>query len=108
MRMKNSINIDEKLYEKIIAVAYKDASLIDKFIVYRKAKKDPGIQQLLNEFTETAMAVHNIKSDELPDSTIASVKNRMNNIDKKDFIGNFVYSKIIARPLLAHPVLPEY
>ena len=101
MRMKNSINIDEKLYEKIIAVAYKDASSIDKFIVYRKAKKDPEIQQLLNEFTETAMAVHNIKSDELPDSTIASVKNRMNNIDKKDFIGNFVYSKIIARPLLS-------
>lgn len=101
MQMKNSNNIDEKLYDKIIAVAYKDASLIDKFIVYRKANKSPVIQRLLNEFRETAAAVHNIKSDEFPDSAIASVKNRLIRKHKKVFIGGFIYSKIIARPLLS-------
>lgn len=104
MRMKNSNNMDEELYNKIIAVAYKDASLIDKFIVYKKAKRNPEIQKLLNDFKETAAAVHNIKSDELPDSVIASVKNRMIRKDKKDFIGSFIYSKIIANPLLSSGV----
>ena len=58
MQEKNSVNIEEKLYDRIIAVAYNDASLVDRFVVYRMARKNPGIQNILNEFKATATAVH--------------------------------------------------
>ena len=105
MPEKNSTKIDEKLYDRIIAVAYDDASLIDKFIVYMKAKKNPDIQKILNEFKATANAIQNIKDNDLPESVIDSVKQRISRKEKKEFFGGFVYSKIISRPLLSSGVV---
>ena len=99
MQKKNSTNIDEKLYDKIIAVAYNDSSLVDKIIIYIKAKRNPEIQTLLNEFKETAAAVRSIQSKEIPETAVNAAKKVVKN-SKNEFIGYFVYSKIISRPLL--------
>ena len=104
MQEKNSVNIEEKLYDRIIAVAYNDASLVDRFVVYRMARKNPGIQNILNEFKATATAVHKIKCNELHESVIVSVKQRISRKEKKEFFGSFIYSKIISRPLLSSGV----
>ena len=101
MQMKNSNNIDDKLYDKIVAVAYNDASLFDKFLINRLAKKNPDIKNILDEFKETANAIHNIQPEELPASVIASVKNRVENNSRKNLFGSFIYSKIAAKPLLS-------
>jgi hypothetical protein len=101
MQEKNLTNIDEKLYNKIIAVAYNDASLFDKFIVYSRARNNVEIQTLLNEFKETAAAVRSIQSKELPETVVNTVKSRIVKNNRKDFIGNIIYSKLISRPLLS-------
>ena len=101
MQEKNSTNIDEKLYDKIIAVAYNDSSLVDKIIIYIKARRNPEVQTLLNEFKETASAVRNIQSKELPEVVVNTVKSRIVKNSKEDFIGNIIYSKIVSRPLLS-------
>ncbi|MHA2167976.1 MAG: hypothetical protein ACXAAT_19190 [Candidatus Hodarchaeales archaeon] len=93
--------MDEKLLDKIIAVAYGDAGLFDKFIIYRKAKKNSCVKQLLNEHKLTANSVHNLKDIELPESTIYSVQDKMKYKSKNDFFGSVIYSGFLRKPILS-------
>jgi len=101
MQMKNLNNIDEKLYDKIVAVAYNDASLLDKILINRLAKKNTDVRDLLKEFKETAKAVHNIQANELSESVVGSVRKRTVNNKRKNLFGSFIYSKIAARPFFS-------
>lgn len=103
--MKNSINIDEKMYDKIIAVAYNDASLTDRFIVYRMAKRNSDVKKILEEYKRTANALRNIKPDELPDTVIDSVNSKIENSKSENLLGSLIYSKIVARPLLSSSIV---
>jgi len=105
MQVKNSNNIDERLYDKIVAVAYNDASLLDSFLINRLAKKNPEVKRILNEFKETANAVRSIQPYDLPASVIDSVKNRIGNSNRKSLLGNFIYPGIAARPLLSTSIV---
>ena len=58
MRENISNNIDEKLLDKIIAVAYSDAALYDRLVVWLNSKSDPEIKKLLDEYKLTAASVH--------------------------------------------------
>lgn len=64
-RMKYS-NIPEALQNKIIAAAYGDASLKDKFSVLLAARKNKEIKNMFDEFKRTASTVRNLKIDECP------------------------------------------
>ena len=55
MQEKKSNKIDEKLLDKIIAVAYSDAGLYDRIIVWVKSKNNPEIKGLLDEYKLTAL-----------------------------------------------------
>jgi len=50
MREKSSYKIDEKLLDKIIAVAYSDAGLYDRMVVWINVRRDPEIKGLLDEY----------------------------------------------------------
>ena len=73
MQNKKLNNIDEEILNKIIGVAYKDASLIDRIRTYFLAKKNPDVQRLLNEYRETAGNVRKVPLEECPDSVTKSL-----------------------------------
>ncbi len=61
--------ISEEYLDKIIAVAYGDASLLDKLKVYMDARKDERIKQILLQYKSTASVVHSIAREDYRDST---------------------------------------
>lgn len=85
MQDKKLNNIDENILDKIIAVAYKDASLKDRINVYFLARNDPEVKRLLNEYRETAGNVKKIPMEECPDSVITSLEIKTGK-EKKSFI----------------------
>ncbi len=64
MQEKNSNKIDEKLLEKIIAVAYSDAVWYDRMVVRINAMRNPEIKELLDEYKlmGTVMGTHTGRS----------------------------------------------
>jgi len=52
--MKTTYKINEEYLEKIISVAYGDASFIDEIKIYLDSKKNPEVKKILDEYRETA------------------------------------------------------
>ena len=57
MSYKKSSKISEEFLNKIISVAYKDAKIFDKAVVYYLAFRNSEIKKLLNDFKKTAAEV---------------------------------------------------
>ena len=76
MRLKESNKLDQKLFDKIIRVAYGDAGIIDRIYVNLKASSNQKIKELLEEYKHTADAVHHVKQENVPDQIIKLVTNR--------------------------------
>jgi hypothetical protein len=85
MQDKKLNSISEEILDKIIAVAYKDASLNDKISIYFLAKKNPEIKSLLSEYRETAGNVKKVPLEECPDSVVNSLEIKTKK-EKKSFI----------------------
>lgn len=56
----------EELENKIIAVAYGDANLLDKLKIRKLAEKDSEVRKLLTEYSRTAQGVHSLKMEKYP------------------------------------------
>jgi len=104
MQEKNSNKIDEKLLDKIIAVAYKDAGLYDRLIVWMNARKDQEIKKFLNEYKLTASSVHSLDEEKLPEANLKSVYHKIGKIEKPKpavpFIHSFIHSFDFSKPLI--------
>ena len=92
--------IDEKLLDKIIAVAYSDAGLYDRLVVWINARRYPEIENMLAEYRLTAKSVHQLIEAELPESTLSSVRQRIIRKSQNNFIGSIIYS-FASKPLLS-------
>ena len=102
---KNNLNkIEDPLLGKIIAVAYGDAGLMDKMIIYRLARKDALVKKLLNEYRVTANSVHKIQKIELPAKVSDRVRSRISGESNHNAVGLFIYSRLFARPILSSAV----
>ena len=82
MRENISNKIDEKLLDKIIAVAYGDAGLYDRLIVWMHARRDPEIKTLLDEYRLTAYSVHSLDEKKLPEANLKSVYHKIGQKEK--------------------------
>lgn len=100
MQENISNKIDEKLLDKIIAVAYSDAGLYDRMVVWINARRYPEIEKLLSEYKLTSKSVHQLVETELPESTLSSVRQRTSRKSQGDFIGSIIYS-FASKPLLS-------
>ncbi len=100
MQENISNKIDEKLLDKIIAVAYGDAGLYDRMVVWIISKREPEIEKLLAEYKLTAKSVHQLVETELPESSLSSVRQRIAGKTQNDFIGSIIYS-FASKPLLS-------
>jgi hypothetical protein len=104
MQKNNSNKIEESLLAKIIAVAYGDAGLMDKIKIYKLAKKNALVKQLLIEYRLTANTVHKIEETELPASISDKVRSRIEGESNSNAVGSFIYSRLFARPILSTSV----
>ena len=100
MQENISNSIDEKLLDKIIAVAYSDAGLYDRMVVWINAMRYPEVEKMLAEYKITAKSVHHLVESELPESTISSVRQRTDGKQQNDFFGSMIYS-FASKPLLS-------
>ncbi len=98
--MKN--NIDEKLMEKIIRTAYGDANIIEKLFVKLKAKNNPEVKKLFDDYRKTASAVRNIPLFKYPEHQVNNTlkKMKITPVKEKSYLLDFVWL-IAKRPLLS-------
>ena len=85
MQDKKLNDISEEILDKIIAVAYKDASLKDRISIYFVAKKNPEVKRLLIDYRETAGNVKKVPLEECPDSVIKSLEIKTGK-EKRSFV----------------------
>lgn len=76
------LNIDDKLLEEIISVAYGDASFLTKRKVMKLAEKEIEIKNLLDEYQQAAVEVHSIQPNECPADIVSGVFNKTGNNKK--------------------------
>lgn len=105
MRENISNIIDEKLLDKIIAVAYGDAGLYDRLIVWMNSKNNPEIKKLLDEYKLTAFSVHSLDEKKLPEANLKSVYHKIGQGGKTKpavpFIHSLIHSFNFSKPLVS-------
>ncbi len=98
--MKRSNLINEKLIASIICVAYGDAGIAEKIKVYFYSLINPRVKELLEEYRETAGAVHSYKKVECPAVVIQTVRNKIYKYEKAARRKNSFTGVLFARPLV--------
>ncbi|PID56957.1 MAG: hypothetical protein CR986_09780 [Ignavibacteriae bacterium] len=89
----------DELLNRIIAVAYNDASIIEKFKIYRLAKKNKEVKQTLDEYKNAASETRNISPDNCPDKIIENIKVRTNYRPlNRDSLSDDLFSFVFGRP----------
>ena len=102
MKRKKSFELTEVFLNKIISVAYNDASLIDKLKVYRAASKYSEVSKIYSSYKKICDEVKKLREDVCPDELISSVKSNTISNQKKNKI--FIYdlfSIIYNRPIIS-------
>ena len=62
--MKTPDRINEDYLDKIISVAYGDASFVDEIKIYLDSKKNPEVKRLLDEYRQTARGLKSLKEED--------------------------------------------
>ncbi len=103
--MINSDNINPKLIDKIINVAYGDASIIERMIVYWKASRNDEARKILEEYKATAISVHNMERENLPEYVIESVRRRIEFENESENLISKIYFALFTKPIFSAAVV---
>ena len=102
MKHKNNNIVDEEMMNKIISVAYGDASLKDRYVVYKASRQSVEIKALLDEYRSTARSVHALPMEECSEEIAESASNKFIPNEKRNAYFLFdVYSTFFSRPVLS-------
>lgn len=94
--------MNDKLLEKIISVAYGDASLIDKVFIRRLAKRNSEVKEILESYIQTASEVHKLKDEECPNELLSGIKYRTFDVIKSsNSFTSDLYSIIFRQPFIS-------
>ena len=100
--MKQQKIIDDKYLDKIISVAYGDAGMFDKLLVYSDSQKYPEVKKLLDEYSATADEVNSFANQKCPDDLVKKIGKET--IDRrKDKTGK--YSIVFRSPIFSSAAL---
>jgi len=102
MKQKKSSKITEELLNKIISVAYNDASYLNKIRSYRAAAKDPRVLEILNSYKETANKIKQIKEEACPDGLLKSINHEviLTKKSRRTFLSD-LFAIIYRRPIIS-------
>ena len=99
--MKSRLDINKKLLNRIISVAYGDANLIERIKIYFLAAGNNEVKRLLNEYKTTAAAVRKLNKENCPDEVLEKVKNNTGIKENKLLLPLAeIINSIIYRPAL--------
>jgi len=103
--MINSDNINPKLIDKIINVAYGDASIIERIIISWKATRNDEVRRILEEYKVTAKFVHNINKEKLPEYVVRSVRRRIEFENESENLISKIYFTFFYKPIFSAAVV---
>ena len=103
--MINSVNIKQKLIDKIISVAYGDASITERIIVNWKASRNDEVRKILEEYKTTANSVHSMGRENLPEYVIDSVRRRIEFENESENLISKIYFALFAKPIFSAAVV---
>jgi hypothetical protein len=101
--------VEEKLLNRIISVAYNDATLLEKFRIYRLASKDIKVKSVLDEYKKVAKQTHKVVLDYCPDELVKDVSKITkikSDSDKSLFFD--LFSFIFQKPAISAAILSVF
>ena len=101
MNAMKSFNIDNDLLNKIISVAYGDASLKDKLHIRRLAGNREEVKKLLEEYRAVAAEVHSLKEEDCPQTLIHNLPVKAL---RRKSLSMDLYSLIFSKPIFTAAV----
>ena len=104
IRMINPDNISQKLIDKILNVAYGDASITERIIVFWKATRNDEVMRILEEYKATAKFVHNINKEKLPEYVVKSVHRRIEFENESENLISKIYFALFSKPIFSAAV----
>ncbi len=105
MEENNINNLKPELVDKIISVAYGDASITERIIINWQASRNDEVRKVLKEYKETASSVHNIKNEELPQQVINSVHRRVEPENESENLLSKIYFALFSKPIFSAAVV---
>ena len=103
--MINPDNISQKLIDKILNVAYGDASITERIIVFWKATRNDEVMRILEEYKATAKFVHNINKEKLPEYVVKSVHRRIEFENESENLISKIYFALFSKPIFSAAVV---
>lgn len=98
--------MNEKLLNRIISVAYDDATHWEKFRINRLAKKYPEIESILNKHKKIAQQTHFIGLEECPNDILENIKRTTSSIKKREQSLIFdLYSFLFRKPAISAAIV---
>jgi len=98
--------VDENLLNKIISVAYGEASLSDRLNIRKLAKSNKEVELLLQKHSEIARKARELETESFPDELLEKVNKATNNSKSKEKSLFFdIYSFIFMRPAVSAAIL---
>lgn len=90
--------MQDELLNKIISVAYNEASILEKIKIYSLAKKDDEVKRVLEQYKRVANQTNNLEIENCPDEILEKVKEKTNykpaeQSSLSDDLCSFVFSK---------------
>lgn len=92
--------MNEKLLNKIIAVAYKDANIFDLLHIKYLSKKDKKVAELLEQYSSTADSIHKMPKETVDNKIIENVFDITKSRNSETFFSK-LYGFAISKPLIS-------
>ncbi len=105
MSENNLNNLEPELVDKIISVAYGDASITERIIVNWKASRNDEVRKVLEEYKATANSVHSIRKEKLPEYVIESVRRRIEFENETESLISKIYFALFRKPIFSAAVV---
>jgi len=105
MQANNLNKLNPVLIDKIINVAYGDASFFERMIVNWKASRISEIRKVLEEYKATANSVHDVRKEELPEYVIESVHRRIEFENESENLISKIYFALFSKPIFSAAVV---
>lgn len=99
MNYKKSYNISDELLEKIISVAYGNASILETYQVKRLIRGDENLKKIFDDYRNTAKMVHSIKIKKF-EKELNFVVDSNNPKKKRKSLLDEIYSLFLGKPFV--------
>lgn len=98
--------MDEKLLNRIISVAYGDASFFEKIKIYILANKNADVKTILDNYKKVANVAHNLNTKDCPSEVVKNSKEIVGSVkESKNSLTYDLYSFIFGKPIFSAAIL---